>query len=43
MAARAADRLAHDLQSGWQEYIIVAVAGGSYSGDHLAFSLPSGN
>jgi hypothetical protein len=26
-----------------KQYIIVAVAGGSYSGDYLAFSLPSGN
>jgi quinoprotein glucose dehydrogenase len=26
-----------------KQYIMVAVSGGNYSGDYLAFSLPSGN
>ena len=26
-----------------KQYIIVAVSGGNYSGDYLAFSLPTGN
>jgi quinoprotein glucose dehydrogenase len=28
---------------GGKQYIIVAVSGGNYSGDYIAFSLPSGN
>ena len=26
-----------------KQYIIVAVSGGNYSGDYIAYSLPSGN
>jgi quinoprotein glucose dehydrogenase len=28
---------------GGKQYIIVAVSGGNYSGDYIAYSLPSGN
>jgi hypothetical protein len=27
----------------YEQYIIVAVSGGNYSGDYIAYSLPSGN
>jgi hypothetical protein len=40
MDAGAPKRIANDIYVGGKQYVVVAVSGGNYSGEYIAYALP---
>ena len=41
MDAGASERIADDYQVDGKQYVVVAVSGGAYSGEYIAYRLPN--